>query len=264
METLRMTSKEMDRRCPNHIRPRILPEGGRIVMSNGVVINYGKNLFIGSNVQIGSTNIQRPRKSYKKEVTIGDDCIILDGAIIYSGVVLGDRVRINHYTVIRENTTIGSDTSIGAFSYCEGNTKIGSNCSIYTHAHLTINMVIGDNVFAAPFLNTMSDPRMGYRRPLIQDHEGERGPVIGNNVRISSNVSIQPGVFIGNEAVIGTGALVTKNVKPAVVVFGVPAKEIKAVPSDQFIPDGKGNMKFDVNMDDDTWVKEFEKWAETR
>jgi len=237
---------------------------GVVRLGNGVEVTVGNNVLVEREVQIGYTNIQRPRKEYTQKVVIGDNCIIRSGAVIYAGVTLGDNVMINHNVILRENTKIGNNTTIGAFTYCEGNTKIGSGCSIYTHAYLTINMIIGDNVFIAPFFNTMSDPRMGYKRPLIQDHKGERGPIIGNNVRISSNVSIQPGLFVGNEAVIGTGSLVTKNVPPACVVFGSPAKVQKQVPPEHYMPNFKQSLSFNIEMEDDTWVQEYIDWAAAR
>lgn len=120
----------------------------------------------------------------------------------WSGVHIGKRVYIGHDVLFDrafpEQITIGDDTAIG------------DRCTITAHGCIPTNT------------------------PLKQVYPlSVRPVVIGNRVWIMPNVTIIYGVTIGDEAVIATGAVVTKDVPPHTVVAGVPAKVIKDL-SDRF------------------------------
>lgn len=200
-------------------------------MYDHVALNIGKNVLFEGAVE---TCILKPRMPFLSESYIGDGTWVQKGAVIYPGVIIGSNCLIGYNTVIRENTTIGNGTTIGAHSQVEGNVSIGSNCSIWTHAHLTAFTTIGDNVFIAPRFTGLNDPVMGYQRPVLHKDRVILGPTIGNNVRMSACVTVQPGITIGDEAVIGSCSLVTKDIPPAVVAFGSPAKVYRGVHPEHF------------------------------
>lgn len=216
-------------------------------------IIVGTDCQIDPTAIIGYSSIQKPREKYLNQVVIGDKTIIRAGAIIYAGVTIGSHCMINHNVIIRENTEIGDGTSIGHLVDCEGNLTIGKNCSIWAQCHLTAYMSIGDNVFMGPGVICLNDPVMGYKRPALWKNRTIKGPQISNNVRISGGVILQPGVCIGEEVVIGTGAVVTKDVPKGKVAFGIPATVKGTVPPEQYF-----DSKMDYDRDNKWRSWEFE------
>lgn len=199
-------------------------------------LNIETGAIIDEGVILGYSNIQKPRARHlKKDVHIGAGSIIRTGAIIYEGTLIGDNSMIGHNVIIRENTTIGSGNSIGDFTKIEGYCTIGNGNSIWTHSHITSFSEIGDNCFIGPNFISLNDPVMSYKRPKMQEQRTIKGPTIGNNVRISAGVIVQPSITIGDEAVIGTGSVVTKDVPAGQTVLGVPAKFFRDVPKEHYL-----------------------------
>lgn len=198
----------------------------------------GDNVVIEEGVQLCYSNVQKPRELIKDPVVyVGSNTVIRSGCVIHEGVTIGKDCILNHYVIIRSNTHIGDGTSIGDFSKLEGDQTIGKNCSIWTHAHLTAYMTIGDNVFIGPCFNSLNDPAIGYKRPVLHKNRVVKGPTICDGARISGNVTLQPGVVIGKEAIIGTGSVVTRDIPEGVVAFGAPAKGVTRVTKEHYFPE---------------------------
>ena len=123
--------------------------------------------------------------------------------------------------LIDKNTIIESDVCIGDHSYVNKNSSI-ENCVIGKYCS------ISSGVYICPFehdIDIITTHPIAYR---FNCEKQKRKPVyIGNDVLISLNSIILEGVTIGNGAVIGAGAVVTRNVEPYEVVGGVPAKHIR-------------------------------------
>ena len=110
---------------------------------------------------------------------------------------------------------------------------IGKNCKIHSHAVIFYEVKIGDNVkiecFAfIPNLVTIEDdvfiaPGACFANDKYPVSSLLEGPWIKKGARIGVNVTILPGVMIGEKAVVGAGSVVTKDVEPGVVVVGNPA-----------------------------------------
>ena len=107
---------------------------------------------------------------------------------------------------------------IGPFVEIQGNVTIGVNSRISSHTFVCSDVEIGDNCFVAHGVMFINDK---FDAPL-QDWVS-RKTRIGNNVRIGSNATILP-VDIGYGAVIGAGAVVTKDVPANAIVYGNRAK----------------------------------------
>jgi acetyltransferase-like isoleucine patch superfamily enzyme len=143
-------------------------------------------------------------------------------AISSSRMKFGDDVTICAGTMIRPSghwggnlgsgMVVGNRSSIGAYSYigCSGSLKIGNDVMI--GARLTI---IAEN-------HNFSD----VTRPMSQQGVSNKGITIGNDVWIGACVTILDGVTIGDHAIIGAGAVVTRDVMPFAIVAGVPARQI--------------------------------------
>ena len=94
------------------------------------------------------------------------------------------------------------------------------------NTHITGNMKIGNHVFISVLVSTTNDNTMG-REEYNEDHVC--GPTIKDNVTVGAAANILPGIIIGNNAIVGASALVTKNVPDNKVVMGIPAKVIRDV-----------------------------------
>ena len=177
-------------------------------------IKIGIDSVIQENVIIGNSD--------QGQVIIGDKPLIRSGTIIYSNVKIGDRLKTGHRVLVRENTDIGDDVLIGTNSVIDGHCKIGNNVSIQTDVYITINTTIEDHVFIGPRVVTTNDKYMYYGAKLI-------GPTIKKGARIGANSTLLPGVVIGENAVVGAGSVVTRDVPAGAVVAGNPARTIKSL-----------------------------------
>jgi acetyltransferase-like isoleucine patch superfamily enzyme len=115
--------------------------------------------------------------------------------------------------------TISENVFVGPFVEIQKNVSIGCGSRISSHSFICEDVTIGENCFighGVMFTNDKFDS-------LDLKSWNKRPTLIGNNVRIGSNATILP-VQIGDNAVIGAGAVVTKNVAANTTVKGNPAK----------------------------------------
>ena len=137
------------------------------------------------------------------------------GIVAGADVEIGANAAIWNYVVIGDGAKIGEGTVIGSFCDIGKNVVIGKNCNIQAHVTISNGCVLGDDVFIAPNSSLLNDkyPKSTFMTP----------PVIKNGAAIGGGVTILPDVTVGEKAVIGGGSVVTKNVPPRTVSFGVPA-----------------------------------------
>ena len=203
-----------------------------MLLKNNPII--GKDVVLQDFVVIGKSGSQKP----KQKTRIGDGTRVLTGAIIYDGCVIGKKCLIADHADIRENCVIGDNSVIGRNVCVEMNTKIGVRVLIETQAHITGNMVVEDYVFIGPNVTTMNDKIMGHPlefRPKLKGKVELVGPTIKRGARIGSAACILPDVVVGEEAVVGAGAVVTKDVPPRTVVIQNPARVVKNVSADELL-----------------------------
>ncbi len=194
-----------------------------IIYSNVVI---GKNVTIFPGAVVGRPPLSSgaSRKidiSKLPPLVIGDNCIIGANAVVYCGTTLGEKVMICDCTCVRENVTIGNNTLIASGVTINCDTKIGNNVKIMDNTHVTSNAVIEDDVFIGPLVTMTNDNSMN--RSGVKMHE-MIGPMIRKRARIAQGVGLLPGIEIGEDAVIGANAIVTKNVPAGKTAFGNPAK----------------------------------------
>ncbi|MDQ5968938.1 MAG: hypothetical protein QG579_95 [Patescibacteria group bacterium] len=129
---------------------------------------------------------------------------------------------------------IGSDSYVRSFTKIYGPDKleIGNNSGFGARSHIFCSdggVVLGNDVLMGPEVIIFSSDHNYIDRNIIIKKQGSTNKkvVIGNDVYIGARVIILPGVTIGDGAVIGAGAIVTKDIPPYAVAVGVPAKIIR-------------------------------------
>ncbi len=123
---------------------------------------------------------------------------------------------------------IGDDTFIGPFVEIQKGVKIGKRCKVQSHAFICELVTVGDNCFISHGVMFVND-KFAKGRPAGGDKALWAATKIGNNVSIGSNATILP-VTICDGAVIGAGAVVTKDIKEPGVYAGNPARRLKDLP----------------------------------
>ncbi len=149
---------------------------------------------------------------------IGKNAVIRSGTIIYCDVIIGDDFQSGHNVMIREKTRIGNRVSIGTAAVIEGNTTIGNEVNLQSMVYIPTDTVIGNNVFIGPNTVLTND-----RYPPTRIG-GLKGPQIMDGAAIGANVTLLPGVCIGNGALVAAGAVVTRNVPAHKLAIGTPAR----------------------------------------
>jgi UDP-2-acetamido-3-amino-2,3-dideoxy-glucuronate N-acetyltransferase len=148
---------------------------------------------------------------------------------IQSDVKLGPGVKIFHPELVNlYGCTIGEQTKIGAFVEVQKNVAIGARCKISSHSFICEAVVIEDEVFighGVMFINDRHPLATKADGSLQTDDDWNPAPThVMMRASIGSNATIMCGVTIGENALIGAGAVVTRDVPPNVVVMGNPAR----------------------------------------
>jgi acetyltransferase-like isoleucine patch superfamily enzyme len=201
-------------------------EKGAVILgetSIGVGTLIGKNVIIGYPSEKSLRTLKLPNEfdpnSYdavSKGSKIGRNCIIRSGAIIYESVELGNNVKTGHNILIREGSTVDDGTLVGSSSKLDGAVKVGKDVKIQSNAYLPHLTVIEDGVFIAPNVCFTNDPYPQSERLF--------GVFVERDAVICANATLLAGVRIGKSAVVGAGAVVTREVTPESVVVGNPAR----------------------------------------
>lgn len=158
--------------------------------------------------------------------TVGSHTVLMAGSTLGAGCVVGDNAGI------RERCEIGDDVVVGRGVTVENGTSIGSRTRIQTGAYVTAYVTIEEDCFIAPMVVTTNDNYMGRTEKRFAEM---RGPTIRRGARIGGGAHLLPGIEIGEEAFVATGAVVTKDVPARSIVMGVPARVVREVPEDELL-----------------------------
>jgi acetyltransferase-like isoleucine patch superfamily enzyme len=204
------------------------------VVYPGTVLGEGVKVL--EHAVVGKQPTLSPRSTAKREplppTELGDGTIVSTGAVVFAGARLGARVIVGDGACVRERCDIGDDVVIGRGSLVENDTSVGAMTKIQAHAYVTAYSTLEEHVFIAPCVVTTNDNFMGRterRRGLV------KGPTIRRGARVGGGAVLCPGIEIGEEAYVGAGAVVTKDVPPRAVVVGNPSRVIRDVPDDELL-----------------------------
>ena len=162
-----------------------------------------------------------------------DTVNINDNKTSLSNVRLGKGVKIFNF-VNAYDCSIDDFTKVGSFVEIQKGVSIGKNCKISSHSFICEGVHVADNVFIGHGVMFTNDLFPRATNPDgSQQTEGDWGLIetwVEKGASIGTNATILCGITIGENSVIGAGAMVTKNVPPNAIVAGNPAKIIRTLP----------------------------------
>src|SRR5205814_9299741 len=160
---------------------------------------------------------------------LGDGTVVSTGAIVFAGSPIGARCILGDQSCVRERVTIADDVVVGRGSLVENDTTIGRGTRIQAEAYVTAYSTLEEDVFIAPCVVTTKDNFMGRTE---QRKELMKGPTIRRGARVGGGAVLCPGVEIGEEAFVGAGAVVIRDVPARKLVVGNPARVLRDVADD--------------------------------
>jgi acetyltransferase-like isoleucine patch superfamily enzyme len=203
------------------VHPTAIVHDGTI-LGNGVrVLEYA---VVGKQPTLGATSTAKRDPLLPPQ--IGDGTVISTGAIVFAGTTVGANCIVGDQSCIRERVHLADNCILGRGSLIENDTTVGEGTRIQAGAYITAYSTLEEDVFIAPCVVTTNDNFMGrteQRRALM------KGPTIRRGARIGGGAILLPGVEIGEEAFVGAGAVVTKDVPARKLVVGSPARVLRDV-----------------------------------
>jgi UDP-2-acetamido-3-amino-2,3-dideoxy-glucuronate N-acetyltransferase len=185
---------------------------------------------------VGKQPTLSPRSTAKREglspLELGAGTIVSTGAVVFAGTTVGERVIVGDQACVRERCAIGDDVVIGRASLVENDTSVGARTKIQANAYVTAYSLLEEDVFIAPCVVTTNDNFMGRTEKRL---ELMKGPTIRRGARVGGGCVLLPGIEIGEEAFVGAGAVVIRDVPPRALVVGNPARQIREVPDEELL-----------------------------
>jgi|TARA_B100000700_G_scaffold329703_2_gene452474 acetyltransferase-like isoleucine patch superfamily enzyme len=140
---------------------------------------------------------------------------------------IGDGTNIWQFSVVLPKAKIGKNCNICAHTLVENDVIIGDNVTVKSGVYLWDGLVVGNDVFIGPCVSFTND-----KLPRSKKYPTEfQKTVIKDKASIGANATILPGITLGENCMVGAGAVVTKDVPQNAVVIGNPAKVIKYLES---------------------------------
>ena len=151
-------------------------------------------------------------------------------AQVHPKAKIGEKVMIWHWVQVREDAEIGEGTIISKGVYVDFGVRIGRNVKIQNNVSVYHGVTIEDGVFVGPhvcFTNDKIPRAINPDGSLKSADDWEVSPIlIRTGASLGANSTILPGVTVGRFAMIGSGAVVTKDVPDYAIVVGNPARSI--------------------------------------
>lgn len=188
-----------------------------------------ENVHLGSGVIIEDYSIigapPRGKKEGELETYIGANAHIRSHTVIYAGNRIGENFQTGNKVNIRELNEIGNHVSIGTLSVIEHHVIIGNNVRIHSQAFVPEYTILEENTWLGP--NVVLTNAKYPLSPGVKDNL--KGPIVKKGAKIGANCTVMPGIVIGENALIGAGSVVVRDVPAHAVVVGNPARVIKHI-----------------------------------
>ena len=151
---------------------------------------------------------------------------------IKSDVKLGKDVRLSTFINLY-GCEIGDETKIGAFVEIQKNATVGKRCKISSHTFICEGVTIEDNVFighGVMFVNDIYPRATAAGGALQTEHDWKvEKTLVKKGASIGTGATILANVTIGEDAIVGAGAVVTRDVPPHTIVAGNPARVLRSL-----------------------------------
>jgi len=151
---------------------------------------------------------------------------------IASDVKLGQDVKLSKFINLY-GCEIGDNSKIGAFVEVQKNAKIGRNCKISSHSFICEGVIIEDDVFIGHGVTFINDiyPRATASSGALQTEKDWKveGTLVKRGASVGSGTTILANVTIGENALVGAGSMVTRDVPRDSIVAGNPARVLRSI-----------------------------------
>lgn len=204
--------------------------GENVIIEDDVYLDYGciirdnvhikKGTFIGARCILGEFLVDffEDRQNKNHPLVIGQNSIVRSETIIYGESTIGDNFQTGHRVTIREKSKIGNNVRIGTLSDIQGHCEIGNYVNMHSNVHIGHKSIIKDYVWIFPYVVLTNDP--------TPPSEELIGVTVESYAVLATMSVILPGVHIYEDALIGAGSTVKRDVAKEDVVVGNPAKTI--------------------------------------
>ena len=184
---------------------------------------------VGDGARIGAFAIigEPPRGKQPGEIEthIGARAVIRSHTVVYAGNRIGDDFQTGHGALVREDNHIGNNVSIGSHSIVEHHVQIGDGVRIHSNVFVPEFSVLEADCWLGP--NVVVTNALYPRSKNVK--ENLRGATIKRGAKIGANVTLLPGIVVGENALVGAGAVVVHDVPAGAVVVGNPARVVKRI-----------------------------------
>lgn len=166
---------------------------------------------------------QKPKTSTKNQKPKTKNYYAHESAYVDDNVNIGEGTKIWHFSHVLSNTSIGENCSFGQNCVVGPKVNIGNGVKVQNNISIYEGVEVEDDVFLGPsmvFTNVINP------RAFIVRREEFKKTLLKKGCSVGANATIVCGVTIGEYALIGSGAVINKDVKPYALMVGVPAKQI--------------------------------------
>jgi acetyltransferase-like isoleucine patch superfamily enzyme len=208
-----------------------------------VVVHAGTHIGDGCTIEDHAVLGKRPRLAPSSgahgdvgELELGPGVTVCAGAVVFAGTTVGEGTILGDQSFVRERTRIGPRSVIGRGSAVDNDVTVGARVRVQTNVYLTAFSVIEDDVFVGPGVTTTNDNTMARHDSGMT----LRGAILRRACRVGGGAVLTPGVEIGEEAFIASGAVITRDVPPRALVMGVPGRAVREVPDEDLLERWRG------------------------
>lgn len=196
----------------------------------------GDHSILGKLPSVAATSTLKKRGDLTGQplppLVLGPRCTVGALAVIYAGTEIGEECFVADLASIREHCRLGRQVIVGRGVTVENHVTIGEGTKLQAEAYITALSTLEEQVFIAPTVSTSND---NYMARTEERFRHRKGATIRRGARVGANAVLLPGVEVGQEAVVGAGSVVTRNVPPYRVAFGNPARDVRPTPPEQIL-----------------------------
>ena len=201
-------------------------------MRAGVTVRDPASTHIEASVEIGRDTVVLPGTFLRGETRIGSDCVIGPSADLLDTVV-GDRALVEHS--VGRGAAVGAGAAVGPYAYLRPGTVLGEASKVGAYCELKNTRVGAQS--KVPHLSYVGDTEIGERANLgagtitaNYDGKDKHRTTIGSGVFTGVNTNLIAPITIGENAYLGAGSVVNKNIPAGKLAVGMPARVIRDAP----------------------------------